>query len=73
MRISGDAPLFRHRTPIVKIKHKLPLAFAAVLALLLLAALFGIQALRHSLDTFSVDVQRSVSQERQVRSTEAAF
>ena len=57
----------------MKIKHKLPLAFASVLALLVAAALFGIFALRQSLNTFSVDVQGRYNQERQVRELQAEF
>lgn len=57
----------------MKIKHKLPLAFAAVLALLVAAALVGIFALRQSLHTFSGDVQQRYDQERQVRELQAEF
>ncbi|MCZ2496161.1 HAMP domain-containing protein [Xylophilus sp. Kf1] len=57
----------------MKIKHKLPLAFGAVLALLVAAALVGIFALRQSLDTFSGDVQQRYDQERQVRAVQAEF
>ena len=57
----------------MKIKHKLPLAFAAVLALLVAAALVGIFQLKHSLDTFSDDVQEAYAHERQVRALQAEF
>lgn len=57
----------------MKIKHKLPLAFACVLALLSVAALIGIFTLRHSLQLFSQDVQQHVANERAVRTLEAGF
>ncbi|RYF08167.1 MAG: HAMP domain-containing protein [Comamonadaceae bacterium] len=57
----------------MKIKHKLPLAFACVLALLSVAALIGIFTLRHSLQLFSQAVQQHVANERAVRTLEAGF
>ena len=50
----------------MKISLKLPLAFAAALALVLAAALFGIYRLNQSLATYSGSVSRSNDSERQV-------
>jgi methyl-accepting chemotaxis protein-1 (serine sensor receptor) len=57
----------------MKLKHKLPLAFGATLALLLAAALFGIFILHRSLQTYGTTVQQYAANERAVKDLEVDF
>jgi methyl-accepting chemotaxis protein-1 (serine sensor receptor) len=57
----------------MKLRHKLPLAFAMTLALVLAAALLGIHALHRSLQTYEADVLQQVAHERAVKDIEIGF
>jgi len=57
----------------MKLNLKLPLAFGFTLALLLLAALFGIHRLDRSLSVFDTEVQAQMAHERAAAELEARF
>jgi hypothetical protein len=57
----------------MKLRLKLPLAFAGMLLLVLAAALFGIRELNQSLTLYGTDVQARVAHERAVGHIENQF
>ncbi len=57
----------------MKLRFKLPLAFAGMLLLVLAAALFGIRELNQSLTLYGTDVQAHVAHERAVGRIENQF
>ncbi|RZL09812.1 MAG: HAMP domain-containing protein [Rubrivivax sp.] len=57
----------------MKLRLKLPLAFAGMLLLLLAAALFGIHQLNQSLSLYGTVVQAHVAHERAVKQIESEF
>jgi len=57
----------------VKLKLKIPLFFAAALALSLLAGLAGLLVVGHSLDTFESEVMQRVADERAIDAVSSHF
>ncbi|AOJ07791.1 methyl-accepting chemotaxis protein [Burkholderia mayonis] len=57
----------------MKLRRKIPLAFAAALVLTSAGAFYGIHALNRSLDTYGTTVQQNVANERMVSATLVAF
>ena len=57
----------------MKLKLKLPLAFGAILLLMLLAGLGGIYALNNALSLYNTEVARSLDRERAAREIESQF
>ena len=57
----------------MKLKLKLPLAFGAILLLMLLAGLGGIYALNGALERFNTDVAASLERERTAREIDSQF
>ncbi|WP_318014107.1 methyl-accepting chemotaxis protein [Paucibacter sp. TC2R-5] len=57
----------------MKLSLKLPLAFVAVLALMLMAALYGIFSVNHSLDSFTQTVQSSHGRQRTLSELTVGF
>ncbi len=57
----------------MKLKLKLPLAFGAILLLMLLAGLGGIYALNSALDRFNTEVAASLERERTAREIDSQF
>ena len=57
----------------MKLRLKLPLAFAGMLLLVLIAALFGIHQLNQSLTVYGTDVQTYVAHERDMSRIESQF
>lgn len=57
----------------MKLKLKLPLAFGAILSLMLLAGLGGIYALNSALERFNTEVADSLERERTAREIDSQF
>ncbi|AOK50783.1 chemotaxis protein [Burkholderia sp. MSMB617WGS] len=57
----------------MKLRHKIPLAFAAALVVTSAGAFYGIHALNRSLDTYATTVQQNAANERMVSATLVAF
>ncbi|CAJ7499587.1 methyl-accepting chemotaxis protein [Burkholderia pseudomallei] len=57
----------------MKLRRKIPLAFATALVLTSASAFYGIHALNRSLDTYGTTVRQNVANERMVSATLVAF